>query len=470
MQSSHSSSSAIDSRSELHAEETSESGHMTKPEDDGSGKNTGRAWTEFLTWLCRLAAGATFIFSGVVKGIDPWGTFYKFSEYLDALGLHLVPNLVLAGVFGLCALEFLIGIFLVTGSYRKSAPVMGLLFMAVMLPLTLWIAVKDPVADCGCFGDALIISNWATFWKNVVLTAMFVWLIKFNRYSRALITPAIQWIEVVVSIIYVGVIVSYGYFVQPLIDFRPYPVGSELVDRNSSDDPEFVFVYSKDGVLKEFGEEDELPDEEDGWVFVERKEANNREGEGHNPEKTFRIWDETGEHDMTDTDISETGQQLLLLIPDLASVSPATTWKINALYDLCVAKGVTMMAVEAAPYDLIKEWVDLSMPEYAIYTAEDTAIKEVARGNPSVVRLENGKIKWKTTLSSIDIDIMSDDEALKRQVDRWQSGKDTFINCSCVYLIALGVLVTFSFIPDLFRLNTYKRRPRRRKGTPGKSD
>lgn len=422
----------------------------------------------FITWIFRILFGGTFIFSGFVKGVDPWGTFYKFSEYFDALGLHLFPNLVLACAFALCALEFLTGFFIITGCYRRSAPVMGCIFMAVMLPLTLWIAVSDPVADCGCFGDALILSNWATFWKNVALTAMIIWLIRHNIDSRALITPALQWIGVVVSILYIGIVAAYGYFRQPLLDFRAYPVDSALIDNSGNEDEEeFTFVYEKDGETKEFGEEDELPSEEDGWVFVERKtKGGDSSGQGKH-DKTFRIWDEQGNNDLTDSDIPDKGTQLILLIPDLASVSPATTWKINALYDFVSDNDSEMIAVVAAPFELIKEWEDLSMPEYEIYTAEDTAIKEVARGNPSVIFIEDGIIKWKTTLSSIDIDDLTDPTTGETLINKWRSGKETLLDYTYLYLIFVALLMAFSLIPDLGKIigigrkSTDRRRPKR---------
>lgn len=103
-----------------------------------------------LTWIIRIVVGGVFIFSGFAKGIDPYGTLYKVEDYLSVLSLSVWPNLVLVGVFGLCALEFLAGVFLLTGCFRRSSVIIAGGIMAFMLPLTLWIAVSNPVADCGC--------------------------------------------------------------------------------------------------------------------------------------------------------------------------------------------------------------------------------------------------------------------------------------------------------------------------------
>ena len=124
--------------------------------------------------------------------------------------------------------------------------------MLFMLPLSLWIAMDNPVPDCGCFGDALIISNWATFWKNVALTAGTVWLSIFNRRISWLVTPALQWIAFVATAAFVTIVSLLGYEYQPLIDFRAYPVGELLVEAESDSDAEYTFVYEKDGVRKEF--------------------------------------------------------------------------------------------------------------------------------------------------------------------------------------------------------------------------
>ncbi len=126
---------------------------------------------EVITWIVRLIVGGTFVVSGFVKAIDPWGLLYKSDEYLAAMSIDIWPNLQLVGVFCLSALEFLIGIFLVFGCFRRSVAIVATLVIAFMLPLTLWLAMDNPVEDCGCFGDAFVISNWSSFWKNVVSAA-----------------------------------------------------------------------------------------------------------------------------------------------------------------------------------------------------------------------------------------------------------------------------------------------------------
>ena len=128
--------------------------------------NPENKWVKFITWFLREITGAVFVFSGFTKAVDPWGTLYKIEDYLGVMGLDIWPSIVKVGAFTLCAVEFIIGILLCFGTFRRTVCWGAAAIMCFMLPLTLWIAIYDPVPDCGCFGDALVISNWATFWKK----------------------------------------------------------------------------------------------------------------------------------------------------------------------------------------------------------------------------------------------------------------------------------------------------------------
>ena len=119
--------------------------------------------TKALVVLCRLVVGAVFVFSGFVKGVDPWGSFYKFSEYFAAFGMQGMENVALFGAFAVAVVEFVLGVSVLLGAFRRGGVLLTGLMMLVMLPLTLYLALTDAVPDCGCFGDAVVISNWTTF-------------------------------------------------------------------------------------------------------------------------------------------------------------------------------------------------------------------------------------------------------------------------------------------------------------------
>ncbi|MDE6578710.1 MAG: DoxX family protein [Muribaculaceae bacterium] len=421
--------------------------------------NIRKSWKGILTWSFRILIGGLFIFSGFTKAVDPWGTLYKVNDYLTVMSLNLWPNLTLVGVFFLCGIEFVTGVFLLLGCFRKSIPIVAGLIMLFMLPLTLWIALSDPVADCGCFGDALIISNWATFWKNILISAGVIWLIKYNRLQHWIITPALQWICFVASGFFIVIISLIGYLYQPLVDFRQYQVGERIydVETSVSELPSYEFVYEKNGERKVFQENDELPSEDDGWIFIERIELpRNNVADSYKHEKNFRIWDKNGEEDETEEAILSEGKELIVMMPQLSLVSPATTWKLNSLYEWSLKNNVNMIGVVAGTKEEIAEWEDLSMASYAVYTADDTQIKEIVRGNPGIVYLEDGIIEWKSTLAAINIDdFLSPDTS----TDAKSFGFENYAilrNIMGIYLIILSVLIVLSFMPKL--RNLYFRR------------
>lgn len=415
-----------------------------------------------LTWIIRIFVGGVFVFSGFTKAVDVWGTIFKFTDYFSAWGFEVWDALNLAGVMILCLAEFLTGLFLLFGLFRKATPVLALLIMAVMLPLTLWLAIKNPIADCGCFGDALKLTNWQTFYKNVVLTIGAIWLLFYNSKTIALITPYLQWIALLAAGGYLLAVEWIGYYYQPLIDFRPYKIGEELIDHRDTDEDydndadNMIFVYEKDGVKKEFTIDDVLPDEEDGWTFVERKYAESTpelpavsQPEFKTPsEKSIRFFTEDGREDVTE-DVIGNGRQLILFIPVLSDVTAAKTWKINSFYEWCKANDVEMLAsVGGNPYQ-IALWKDISLAEYPIYTSDDTAIEEVVRGNPGIVYLEDGVVKWKSSLKAINIDDFQREDISSNPMNFARDNGRILGNLTLTLLIIYAILIFLSFSPKL---------------------
>ncbi len=369
----------------------------------------GEKWCKVLTTLMRLVVGGVFIFSGFTKAVDPWGTCYKITDYLNAMGLGNWTDTALFIAIALAALEFVLGMCLALGTYRRSSPIIALLLLLVMTPLTLWLAVTDAVRDCGCFGDALHLSNWATFGKNLLLLLGSIYLLLFNTSLRGVYGPAVQWIVSALSFALVLGVAYYGYFYQPLIDYRPYPVGTQLVSSVVEDDDEaseddFIFIYSKDGVEHEFTI-DSLPDEEDGWEYVTRYHANRPHGkvimQNGNANNSIAIMDQDG-NDVTVDVLGSNRRMVLLLFPDLDQVGVVNSFALNELTDAALVADAEVVGLTPATPEQIAQWQDVSMASYPIYNMDDSELKMVARGNPAVVYLEDGAIKWKRTLSSLD--------------------------------------------------------------------
>ena len=151
--------------------------------------------------LCRLLLAVTFILSGFVKAVDPLGTQYKINDYLEAMGLGGLPDwaMLVASVL-LAAVEFCLGIFLLFAIRRRLTSRLILLMMAVMTPLTLWLAIANPIHDCGCFGDAVVLTNWQTFWKNIVLLGCAVVVALWPKEMFRFVRESNQWIVINYSV------------------------------------------------------------------------------------------------------------------------------------------------------------------------------------------------------------------------------------------------------------------------------
>lgn len=348
-----------------------------------------------LVVILRLLVGAVFVYSGFVKAIDPWGSYYKFCEYFLAFGMGPLEWLALFLAFAVASVEMVLGVCLLLGAFRRGTVVLLLSMMAVMLPLTLYLAITDAVPDCGCFGDALVISNWATFGKNVLIAAALVFLLRFNRLVPCVMGPAVHWIVALFTFAAAMIIAFAGYLTQPMLDFRPFRVGTHMVSGNQADDESsFVFIYEKGGVEREFSI-DSLPG--DDWNYVARRSANHSnvvEQQGH----AVAVFD--GDLEVT-SEVFDGGNALLLLFPDIAEVSIAYTYVINQLVQMASRAAVPAYGITSGNAREMALWDDISMASYPLYRADDSEIKMLARGNPAVVMILDGKVAWKRTLRSI---------------------------------------------------------------------
>lgn len=361
-------------------------------------------WLTIAIWTLRVAVGAVFVFSGFAKAVDPWGFIYKVGEYLGAWGISWLPDgIVLIGAILLSMFEFVSGLMLMLGCIRHVAPLSLSGLMLFMLPLSAYIWIWNPVADCGCFGDALVISNGATFAKNVVLMAALLFLCRYNMRAPGLIRPILQWVPMSAAIIYCFAISIIGYMVQPIVDFRPYKVGMPLLrDENIADD-DIRLVYERDGREREFTL-DALPDST--WTFVRRIMPAQAEA------SSLAIFD--GDEDVTEGVIDTEMPQMLLLVPNPEFHGRARSSMANRINDAMESMGGSMIGILPLSGDALEKWGEMSQAEYPLFTADATAIKEVARGDAALVLLDQGRVKWKYNIYCMRGDFPSGDSPADR--------------------------------------------------------
>ncbi len=392
-------------------------------------------------WFARIIVGVTFVLSGFAKCIDPAGTLFKIEDYVSAWGMTPVYVFDITAAFSLAVVEFVIGVMLLLGCYRRVVTWLLIAVMSVMLPLTLYIWIADPVSDCGCFGDMLVISNGATFAKNIVLTALVITLAVWNKQGAAVVRPAFQWIACVLSIAYAFTLAFIGYNYQPLIDFRPYPVGTSLAtDTAEGDDAadEVSFIYEKDGVHATF-HADSLPD--DSWTYVDRVSSTKS-----SVPAGIAFYDEYGD-DVSDEAIDTDGDQLLVLIPDASSIGYSRAHLIRTFEKAMESIGGRMTVVLAGDRD--GDWRNHIGSGLQVLEAEDTSIKELARGEIALVYLTSGRIRWKLNVSSLPTDYLDSANfsrnyplgRLAINSDRWLWSLSTLYVCALVLLAILPWLI-----------------------------
>lgn len=398
-----------------------------------------KAWPELTVWAARVLTGATFAVSGWSKAVDPWGFVIKTGEYLSAWGQEVPHEVILTGCVALSCVEFATGVALVTGTLRRVSVWVAAAMMAGLLPLTVYIAIASPVSDCGCFGDFLVISNAATLIKNIVLSGLVVFLVFCNGRAKGLFPSGVQWMVCVVSLAFPLYLAACGYYIQPLVDFRPYRTDTSLM---SADDAEgaYTYIYSKDGVERQFGL-DELPDST--WTFVDVVSRSSQAGGG------FEVRD-FGGHNVSDS-LFASGRSVLMLVAAHPDVD-LLRCQYDALRLAVVAREqetsmVALIGGGESNYNFVKEYARMPIP---LYMAEDTSLEQLVRGSVALVFLDqDGIIKWKRTIASLP-SCAFDGRCRLEALPAVDSGRWHLKAVACC-LLALLLVAAAGYVPKLLR-------------------
>ena len=353
-----------------------------------------------ITTVCRFVLAVVFIFSGFVKAIDPLGTQYKIQDYLDAFGwTDVFPEsipFIAAALLGM--LEFCLGVYLFFGIRRIIAPRAVVAVMAIMTPLTFWLALDNPVSDCGCFGDAVMLTNWETFGKNVVLLAMSLVVLKWRKRIFPLATTRFDWLIALYGFLYIFCMTIYCYRHLPVFDFRPYYVGAdirqgmEIPEGKELTEFETRFVLQKDGVEKEFTLEN-YPDST--WTFVDSRTVVKKKGYEPPIHDFSMIRYEDGE-DITEQVLADEGYTFLLVAHQLEQASDSRIDLINELYDYCLEYGYTFYCLTSSSDEDILKWQEDTGAEYPFCLMDNITLKTMVRSNPGLILLKKGVVihKW----------------------------------------------------------------------------
>ena len=350
--------------------------------------------------LCRIIVAVTFIFSGFVKAIDPIGTQYKLQDYLGAIGMAgILPNwtLLAVAVF-LAAIEFCIGIFLLFAIQRRLISKLTVAFMAFMTMVTVWIVVADPVKDCGCFGDALHLTNTETLIKNIVLLVCSLAIMYRPLAMFRFVSKSNQWIVTNYTIVFILVSSGLSLYYLPIFDFRPYHIGVNIPRGmeipKGAKLPQFktTFIMEKNGKRKEFTL-DNYPDA--SWKFIDSKTVQTSEGYIP-PIHDFSITDNKTGLDLTNSVLSHKGYTFLLIAPHLETADDSNFGDIDRLYEYAQSYDIPFYCLTASTTKAIKRWIDLTGAEYSFCITDEAVLKTIIRSNPGLLLLKDGTIinKW----------------------------------------------------------------------------
>jgi len=307
--------------------------------------------------IARWLLAVVLIFSGYVKAVDPMGTSYKIRDYLDAARLaDYVPDvsvMILSVV--LSAVEFLLGICLLFAIRRRLVSRLAVVLMTFMTLLTLWLAIANPISDCGCFGDAIVLTNWQTFLKNVVLLGAAAIVACYPLDMMRFVSRSNQWIVVNYSVVYIFATSGVSQYGLPQFDFRPYHIGTDL---------------------------------RAGWQRMME--------EADSPYADFFIERVDNGEDITEQVLNDKGYTFLLVAPHLEDANDSRLDQINEVYEYAQENGYPFYCLTASTDKGINMWIGQTGAEYTFCHTDETTLKTVIRSNPGLVLLKDGTVirKW----------------------------------------------------------------------------
>jgi hypothetical protein len=344
--------------------------------------------------ISRLLVGAVFIFSGFVKGVDPLGTAFKIQDYLAVYGMEWLMPLSLGLSIFLCMLEFALGVFLILNVKPLKTIWLLLLMMSFFTLLTLYDAIYEPVSDCGCFGDAIVLTNWETFYKNMVLMIPTLILFVQRKKLKSPFNAIGEWaLAAGVPLLFVW-FSMINYHNLPMIDFLAWKVGQDM-SPDRSEPLQFYLTYRN----IETGEEKQYlspnypfndPEWLAQWEFVSQCVVDPNPPPPHN----LQILDASFS-DVTDHFLENPGYQFLLVVWDAKKVREKPLKKMNEFFHRTEADGFAFVAITPSLEDgeMLAENLNL---DYEFYFADDIELKIMVRSNPGLILLKDGVVlaKW----------------------------------------------------------------------------
>lgn len=345
--------------------------------------------------VCRFVLSLMLVVSGFVKAVDPMGSMYKLREYAAAFSVDLFTDdwLLFFGIMQ-AVLEFLLGIFLLMGVYRK---VVAYAVPAVMLFFTVLTAViyfGGEVEDCGCFGEAITMTNGETLAKNVFFLLLSVPLFLGRKNFVYNISSKSRWMVTLFALFYIAAVEVLSLSHLPVVDFGRYPLGANLreLTQGTPDEYRVLYRYEREGEVCELPE-GETPDS--SWVCVGSRSEIVKEGV-EPVLADFSVVDWENDSDLSGELLADTGYVCVVAVERVEYASVSRVDKINDMYDYCFERNIPFCVATASDDENIGLWRKRTGAEYPIFWTDELVLRNMIRSNPGVLLLKNGVIvgKW----------------------------------------------------------------------------
>ncbi|MBQ8957711.1 MAG: DoxX family protein [Bacteroidales bacterium] len=342
--------------------------------------------------VCRLLVGALFVFSSFTKGVDPLGTKYKILDYLAVYHMDWLNGMAMVLAVVLILAEFVVGICLFTNVLPRLAVLGASLLMLFFTFTTLFDAVYDLVPDCGCFGTAIKMSNWQTFYKNLVINGVLIPLVLNNKRleNRWFGIPMQFVVAIALALAFMGFEI-YNYRHLPVVDFMNWKVGKQM--NAVTAEPSRIYVTYKN---KTTGEKQEFLSPNYPWndsVWMSQWEFVQQRVEGGTDYLGFTAMDEDG-NDVTEM-LLNTENLLMFTSSDLTKVTERDWARVKAITEAADQHGYYVVWTVAAEPEYVEQLREKYDFLYEAYFADELEIKTIVRSNPGLIWLDNGLVKDK---------------------------------------------------------------------------
>ncbi|HDZ14637.1 hypothetical protein LCGC14_0741940 [marine sediment metagenome] len=359
---------------------------------------------KYLVHLSRILVGVLFIISGLIKLNDPVGFSFKLEEYFSqgVLDLPFLVPYALAISIAVVIFEVLLGVILLLG-FRVKFTVWSLLIMIVGFTfLTFYSAYFNKVTDCGCFGDALKLTPWESFTKDVVLLILIIILFLGNRYIKPLFRANTIRVITLVCVVFCIVYCYYVLNHLPVVDFRPYKIGANIEEGMTVPENAPKPIYDYAWRFKVAGEDKiivtqgDYPSIDGEFIDVETTEVQ----KGYEPPVHDFTIERNGE-DLAGSLLQEP-KLVMVIAYDLAKTNEDVYSEVKKVTDAAIKKGYKVIGMSASNVEQTAKLVNDHKLSFEFYFTDETTLKTIVRSNPGVLVLEKGTIQQKVHYNDLD--------------------------------------------------------------------